>query len=240
MESRMKRRSTLAGIPLDSMDEADLGAFVESCMDGKNHQIVLLGLRDLLKSRSQGEFRTMIQGADLVLSRSAAIPCVARRFGIPDLAVQDEFSFVIKLLAALETRGKSVFMAGGSKRAIGTMERNIASTFPGLTIVGRQAGGYPRGANSPLMEAIRKAAPELLLVGSGLPGGEAWIPATMQRVNSGIYLWCPGIFELLSSSRSRRSRPRRQGNPPKSSKAPGPVARAAGFLVSLWMKKGEK
>jgi N-acetylglucosaminyldiphosphoundecaprenol N-acetyl-beta-D-mannosaminyltransferase len=236
----MKRRSRLAGIPLDSLDEGSLEAFVESCMDGKNHQFVLLGLRDLLRATSQGEFRTMVQGAELVLPRSAAVPCAARRFGLGALPLRDEFSFVIQLLAILESRGKSVFLAGGSRRNLARMERNIASTFPGLKIVGRQTGGYPRGASAPLMEAIRKAAPELLLVGPGMPGAEAWIPAAMQRVNSSLFLWCPEMFRVLSSGRKRRSGPPRPGSPGKQDPSPSLPARMAGFLASLWIARFEK
>jgi hypothetical protein len=85
------------------------------------------------------------------------------------------------------------------------------------------------------MEAIRKAAPELLLVGPGMPGAEAWIPAAMQRVNSSVFLWCPEMFRVLSSGRKRRSGSPRPGSPGTRNPAPALPARMAGFLASLWI-----
>ncbi len=235
MEASLKRRSELSGIPLDAFDEGSLEAFVESCMDGKNHQIILLGLGDLVRARAQGEYRTMVQGADLVLPLSPSIPCAARRFGIEDLPVHDSFTFVIKLLSALESKGRSVFLAGGSKKLLAKAERNLLSTFPGLRLVGRHSGGYPKSANAPLMEAIRKATPTLILVGPGVPGAEAWIPATMPRINSGIFLWCPDIFTTLATGRRRRPQPSHREAGARSPSAPL-AARLAGFIASVRLK----
>ena len=204
METSLRRRSELYGIPIDSFDDSALEACLESFLDGKNHQIVLLRLGDLVRARRPGPFRTMIQGADLVLPVSPSILSAALGHGITDLRVHEPFSFVIKLLSALENRNRSVFLVGGSRKLLARAERNLAATFPGLRIVGRQSGRYNRAENAPLMEAIRKATPSLILAGSGIPGNEAWIPQTMPRINSGIFLWCPEIFTTLATGRRKR------------------------------------
>jgi N-acetylglucosaminyldiphosphoundecaprenol N-acetyl-beta-D-mannosaminyltransferase len=58
-----------------------------------------------------------------------------------------------------------------------------------------------------IVEAVKKATPSLLLVGTGVPGRERWIPRNLARFNSGIYLWCSDLFEVFAERRSKPSKP---------------------------------
>ena len=119
------------------------------------------------------------------------------------------FDFVVKLLAALEKRGKSVYLLGSTRTSIQKAEGNIKSTFPGLRVVGRHAGRYPeKQMEGAIVEAVKKATPSLLLVGSGgYPAARRWIPRNLARFNSGIYLWCSDLFEVFAERRSKPSKP---------------------------------
>jgi len=116
------------------------------------------------------------------------------------------FEFVVKLLGALERKGKSAYLLGSSRTKLQKAETNIKSTFPGLRVVGRYAGRYPKNVEPAIIEAVRKATPTLLLVGAGVPGRERWIPRNLPRFNSGLYLWCSDLFEVFAESRGKPSR----------------------------------
>jgi N-acetylglucosaminyldiphosphoundecaprenol N-acetyl-beta-D-mannosaminyltransferase len=116
------------------------------------------------------------------------------------------FDFVVKLLAALEQRGKSVYLFGSTRTSIQKAEGNIKTTFPGLRVVGRFAGRYPKPMEGAIIEAIKKATPSLLLVGAGVPGREKWIPRKLACFNSGIFLWCSDLFEVFAERRSKPSK----------------------------------
>jgi N-acetylglucosaminyldiphosphoundecaprenol N-acetyl-beta-D-mannosaminyltransferase len=199
-------RITLLGVPVDILPEGCVEDLVPRFADGKNHQIVLLSLWDLMRARRSGEFRTMIAGASLVLPISLSIAKGARFLRRPETVRYMPFDFVVKLLAALEQRGKSVYLLGSTRGSIQKAECNIKSTFPGLRVVGRYAGRYPKQMEPTIVEAIKKATPSLLLVGSGVPGRERWIPRNLTRFNSGIYLWCSDLFEIFAERRSKPSR----------------------------------
>jgi N-acetylglucosaminyldiphosphoundecaprenol N-acetyl-beta-D-mannosaminyltransferase len=199
-------RITLLGVPVDILPEGGVEDLVSRFADGKNHQIVLLSLWDLMRARRSGEFRTMIAGASLVLPISLSIAKGARFLRRPEPVRYMPFDFVVRLLSALEQRGKSVYLLGSTRGSIQKAEGNIKSTFPGLRVVGRYAGRYPRHLEPTIVEAIKKATPSLLLVGSGVPGRERWIPRNLTRFNSGIYLWCSDLFEVFAERRSKPSR----------------------------------
>jgi N-acetylglucosaminyldiphosphoundecaprenol N-acetyl-beta-D-mannosaminyltransferase len=147
----------------------------------------------------------MIMGASLVLPISLSLAKGARFLHRDEPVRYTPFDFIVRLLSALERRGRSAYMLGSTRSVIQKAEANVKATFPGLRVVGRYAGRYPKPMESSIIEAVRKATPSLLLVGAGVPGRERWIPRNLARFNSGIYLWCSDLFEVLASRRRRAS-----------------------------------
>ena len=199
-------RISVLGVPVDILPVEGIEDLVVRFGDGKNHQIVLLSLWDLMRARRAGEFRTMITGASLVLPISLSITKGARFLRKAEPVRYMPFDFVVKLLAALERRGKSVYILGSTRTSIQKAEGNIKSTFPGLRVVGRYAGRYPKQMEPSIVEAVKKATPSLLLVGAGVPGREKWIPRNLAWFNSGLYLWCSDLFEVFAERRSKPSK----------------------------------
>jgi N-acetylglucosaminyldiphosphoundecaprenol N-acetyl-beta-D-mannosaminyltransferase len=199
-------RISVLGVPVDILPEDKIEEVVSRFEDGKNHQIILLSLWDLMRARSSGEFRGMVAGASLVLPISVSIVRGARFLRKPEPVRYMPFDFAVKLLGALERRGRSVYLLGSSRSVIQRAESNIKSTFPGLRVVGRYTGRYPKQVEPAIIEAVRKATPTLLLVGTGTPGRERWIPRNLARFNSGLYLWCSDLFEVFAKRRSKPSR----------------------------------
>jgi N-acetylglucosaminyldiphosphoundecaprenol N-acetyl-beta-D-mannosaminyltransferase len=206
MDSLSLNRISVLGVPVDILPADRIEDVVASFEDGKNHQIVLLSLWDLMRARRNVEYRTMIAGASLVLPISLSIVRGARFLKRQEPVRYMPFEFAVKILGALERKGKSVYLLGSSRTRLQKAEINIKSTFPGLHVVGRYAGHYPKQAEPSIIEAVRKATPSLLLVGLGVPGKERWIPRNLPRFNSGIYLWCSDLFEVFAKSRGKPSR----------------------------------
>jgi N-acetylglucosaminyldiphosphoundecaprenol N-acetyl-beta-D-mannosaminyltransferase len=199
-------RIVILGVPVDILPPERIEEVASLFEDGKNHQIILLSLWDLMRARRSGEFRGMIAGASLVLPISRSIVRGARFLHKPEPVRYMPFDFAVKLLGALELKGKSAYLLGSSRTVIQRAEGNIKTTFPGLRVVGRYAGRYPKQAEGAIIEAVRKATPTLLLVGSGTPGRERWIPRNLSRFNSGLYLWCSDLFEVFAKRRGKPSR----------------------------------
>lgn len=200
------RRISILGVPVDVLPDEGLEELLSSFEDGRNHQVVLLSVWDLMRARSRIEFRTMIAGASLVLPISPSLIGAARFLKRAEPRRYQPFDFVVRLLGILERRGKSAYLLGGTATVVLKAEGNLRSTFPGLRLVGRHAGGYPRQREAAIVEAVRKASPSLLLVGKGVPGGERWIPRNLPAFSSGIYLWCSDLFWVFAHVRHRPSR----------------------------------
>jgi N-acetylglucosaminyldiphosphoundecaprenol N-acetyl-beta-D-mannosaminyltransferase len=167
--------------------------------------IVLLSLWDLLRARMNGEYRSYVQGAALVIPISKSLIGGARFLTGRTPVRYMPFDFVIHLLDILERREYSFYLLGGKKSILRKAEKNIRQTFPKLRIVGRYTGRFERQNEATILEAIRKAAPSLLLVGKGVRGREKWLARRNAQLSQGLRLWCSDLFDVFAERRKRPS-----------------------------------
>jgi N-acetylglucosaminyldiphosphoundecaprenol N-acetyl-beta-D-mannosaminyltransferase len=206
-QDQARERVTFLKIPIDIVEPNRLGLLAFDLLtEGKEQNIVLLSLWDLLRARRNAEYRDYVKKAALVIPISKSI-ISGIRFLLGKQAVRYmPFDFVISLLRTLESYEFSSYFLGGKKRILTKVEKNIRETFPGLRIVGRYPGSFRRQDEPAIIEAIHKASPSLLLVGKGVRGGEHWIARNGKRLGKGLRLWCSDLFDVFAERKRHPSR----------------------------------
>lgn len=200
-------RITFLKVPLDFLPPDQIPEVAAVLVaSGGGRQIVLLSLWDLLRARRNGEYRAYVLGAALVLPISKSLVSGVRFMTGKSIVRYMPFDFVVKLLTALEERGRSLYLLGGRRRSLQTADRNLRHTFPGLHIVGRCAGYFRRQDEANILTAVRKASPSLTLVGRGVGGDERWIARNRRLLGAGIQLWCSDLFDVFAERKKRPSR----------------------------------
>ncbi|MCL2705095.1 MAG: WecB/TagA/CpsF family glycosyltransferase [Spirochaetaceae bacterium] len=203
-----RKKIDVIGIPVDALTYEDLEARVKELLaDEKKHHIIFLSLRDLVMAKFKSELRTSIETASLILPTSSRI-CFGAKFlkraYIPQKIYT--FEFIIKLLGAIENNGKSVYLLGEKRNVLQITESNIKSSFPGLNIVGRCTGFFPKEMENNIITAIKKSSPTLLLAGTGLRGKRYWITRHKSFFNPGISLWVDNAFDIFVGKKSKPAR----------------------------------
>ncbi|MDR2210503.1 MAG: WecB/TagA/CpsF family glycosyltransferase [Spirochaetaceae bacterium] len=200
-------RISLLKVPLDIVVPEQLEDTVyELLKTEQGHNVVLLSLWDLLRARNNYEYRPFVQRATMVIPIAKSLVGGARFLKKKKVYRYMPFDFVINLLAILEKREFSVYLLGGRMRSLKRAEKNIRQTFPRLRVVGRYVGNFKHQEEPTILQAIRKAAPSLLLVGQGVKGGERWIARNEGLLNNGFRLWCSDLFDIFAERKRRPSR----------------------------------
>ena len=205
--SENRQRVNFLKVPVDIIAPDQLSGVVYDLLkEGKDQNIVLLSLWDLLRARRNNEYRAYVTRAALVIPISKSLIS-----GIKFLTGQKAirympFDFVVNLLTILETREFSCYLLGGRNRVLLKTEKNIRQTFPRLRIVGRFPGSFRRQEEATIIKAIKKASPSLLLVGCGVRGGERWIARNNLALGNGLRLWCSDIFDVFAERKKHPSR----------------------------------
>ena len=200
-------RIMLLKIPLDIIPPENLQLFIDNKYKSsrKNYNIVLLSLWDLLRARRNSEYREFLFNAALIIPISKSlIKGVSFLTGKTPVRHMP-FNFIISFLSILERQEGTLFLLGGGNRVLKKAERNLRSTFPRLTVVGRCDRKMCKQEEAAVIEAIRKASPDLLLAGRGIRGEELWIARNSSELNSGFRLWCSDLFDVLAEKRKRPS-----------------------------------
>lgn len=191
-------------VPLDIVQPEELESVILELLarDGPR-QIMLMSLWDVLRARRRGEFRSMVLDAALVLPTSKSLIRGARFLKKKTPVRVNPFPFVIETLGVLEKYCKSVYLLGAHNRSLIQAERNVRSTFPRLSVVGRFHGYYHRGIEKSIITAIVKSNPSLVLVGDGMPGKQRWIYRNRSRLHNGLFLWNAEMIDIFSERKRR-------------------------------------
>ncbi len=173
-------RIRFGGIEFDNvtMDEAVAG--VEALVHrGGPAMVVTPNVDHVMRLQSDLEFAKMVQRADLVLADGQPIVWATRLLGKPLKERVAGSDLVGRLCEYAARTGLRVFFLGGNPGAAAMAERELCRRFPTLRSVGNLCPdfGFEQDPekNREVVEAVRKARPDILFVGLGSPKQERWI-----------------------------------------------------------------
>ena len=201
------KRIKVLDIPVDCVSPEAAGAAVAELLEnGQHNQIVFLSLQGLLKARRDPEIMRCLRDAALILPVSLPIVKGARFLGAGTPSLFNTFAHTIRILGVVEKAKGSVYLLGARKDVLETAEENLKGSFHGIRVVGRFYGFYPKTVEADIVTAIKKSAPTMVLVGSGVPGKDKWILKHRKELNPGISLWAGNCFEVFAGKEKQTSR----------------------------------
>lgn len=219
---RVERRLFL-DIPVDCLEEIDADEVLEELLnlDGPRH-IVFLGYKEFRRARRDREYADFLRRAALVLPVNISLTRGMRFLGHPAARRWHPFDFIIRLFGRLETRNRTLYVVGGRLGPIQTVAANLKASFPRLRLVGRHIGFFPKDQEEVLLTAARKATPDVVFAGPGLPGRDRWVFRRAPSLGRTLLVWSAEAFRIMA-----RQRPR---------VAPADFAKGTWGLKGLWYK----
>lgn len=156
-----------------------------------------------LLHRNDPEFLRALAVADLIYADGAAVVSLARLAGarhITRSATTDIGLPVIELVADRLGRPARLALIGGEP---GLAERAAASIVSaGRTEVVFTADGFFTDAD-PILDGLSQAAPDVVLIGLGMPKEAMWVAAHRERLPAAVVLTCGGWFGFLTGQERR-------------------------------------
>ena len=84
--------------------------------------------------------------------------------------------------------------------------RKLKQRYPGLNVVGVHHGYFDRSENEAVVQKINAAAPDILLVGLGMPLQEYWLMENRHRLDASVALTGGAAFDYVSGRLRRGPR----------------------------------
>jgi N-acetylglucosaminyldiphosphoundecaprenol N-acetyl-beta-D-mannosaminyltransferase len=178
-----RRHVRLFGLAFENLTQPGLVERIEGALrGGERCWIATVNVNLLCLAHRDAEFREVLGRAEVRSADGMPIVWMSRLRGTPLPARVTGADLVLPLARRGAERGWRIFLCGG---AAGVAERTadeLRRRAPGVQVVGTACPDFPTpeslvdpAANAPLLEAIRAAAPDILLVAFGAPKQERWI-----------------------------------------------------------------
>ncbi len=176
----MTVKNNICHVLVDAVSLPEAVAAVDHLVSRREPSYVVTPNADhIVQWQEDAEFRDCYADAALVLPDGMPLVWAGKFLGQPfkeRVAGSDLFFEACALAAQKNYR---VFLLGGKKGAAEEAALRLKTRFPGLTIAGTYCPpmGFEKDAreNAKVLEAVRAARPDILLVGLGAPKQEKWI-----------------------------------------------------------------
>ena len=162
-----------------------LGAYIVT----PNPEIVMLCRQDAAAAAA-------VDCADMVIADGIGVIKGARILGTPLKQRLPGIDFTTGLLERMAGAGKSVYLFGSKPGVAEKAAENLLERFPGLVIAGTNDGYFTD--DTPIIEKINNARPDLLLVCLGAPKQEKWMNANHSRVEAGLMIGAGGSLDVFA------------------------------------------
>ncbi|MCX7850351.1 WecB/TagA/CpsF family glycosyltransferase [Thermus sp.] len=191
-------RLTLLGLPLDPVDMEEALRRIGGFLEGQGtHQVVTLNPEIAVRAQEDQALRRAIGEAELVTPDGVGILWAARR--LLGVELRERVTGVDLTLALFHRfPGLRVYLLGGRP---GVAERAAAEARRlGAEVVGFHHGYFSE--EEPVVEAVRRLAPDLLLVGMG-ERQEAFIYRHKAHLGAKVAMGVGGTLDVLAGEAQR-------------------------------------
>jgi len=208
--------SLIFGVRLDELETVDqLRSVTTGFLDGdRTFRIFTPNPEILLRAHRDAAYADVLRSADLALPDGTGVTLVQTLRDRRSLRRWPGVEIAAFLVGLAAERGETVAFVGG---APDVAERAAARwrTLPGLKVVVAGAGvevdedgsARPAERDDEMVDAIRSAAPAIVLVGLGSPKQERWIARHADAFPSvRIMIGVGGAFDMWAGSKRRAPR----------------------------------
>ena len=201
----------MLGVGVDPLTVEELQAEIGHLVRGSRRALVLnVNAHCLNLCYEDAALRAFFNGAEVVFCDGAGVMLAARVLGrrVPERITYADWAWHLAAFAAAE--GFSLYVLGGRPGVARAAAQKLNERHPDLEIAGVRHGYCDHAAGSPeneaVVEEINAAAPDILLVGLGMPLQERWLMENGGRIDAGAILTGGAVFDYVSGRLNRGPR----------------------------------
>ena len=197
----------ILGVPFDPVTIAIAVDRIEEMVDsGRSHYVVTPNVDFLVRAKRDAELHQILVHADLVLCDGKPLVWASRWLGneLPGRVAGSDL--VPVLLQRAAERGWKIFLLGGAPGVGAEAARRIAETHPTLPAVAHYSPPLRALADmnhEEILERVRAAQPDIVLVCFGCPKQEKWIFRHYRGAGVPVMIGAGGTVDFLAGRLKR-------------------------------------
>jgi N-acetylglucosaminyldiphosphoundecaprenol N-acetyl-beta-D-mannosaminyltransferase len=193
---------TLFGLSFDNLSMHDavyrLDRYITS---GIPHMVFTANVSMLAQWRQSQHIQQIYHDSDLVTVDGMALVYASRLLGTPFRAPLSGSLLFYELMSLAQVKGYSVFLLGADADTVRAARRRLEEIYPPVRIVGTHNGYFGIEQSWEIADLIRKANPDILLLGMSSPLKERFAWAYRHYMNVPLILGVGGMFDIMAGRR---------------------------------------
>lgn len=196
---RKIERISFMGLQIDklSLDET-LDVIEDFIHSRKPHQIVVLNAAKVVKARNNKKLRDIILSADLIGPDGVPLIWVSKLLGDPLPGRVNGTDLMERLVELSNRRGYSIYFFGAKQEIVEKVVKIYSEKYPNLKIAGFRNGYFSPDEETQIVEEIRNAHPDILLIAMSTPMKEEWESRNLQHLNVPVCHGVGGSFDVIA------------------------------------------
>ena len=155
----------------------------------------------MMHAEREAEIRELLLSPETtVVPDGVSVVKAMRICGLPAKERVTGVDLADSLLKKAGEENKSVFLLGAKEEVVSALAGQLQQKYPGMTVNYRN--GY-EGDKDAIFGEIARKAPDLVLVGLGVPAQELLIAKHLDKFQKGVFIGVGGSFDVLSGSKRR-------------------------------------
>lgn len=199
---------TILNVKVHTLTMAHTLALIEAFIaSGQPHQLVTVNPEFVIAAQQDHAFREIINNAALALPDGIGLLKAARFLRTLPLPERVPGSDLVVRLAELShRRGYRLYFLGAQPGVAEQAAARLTQRYPRLNVVGCYAGSPSLAENEAIVQRVRAASPDILLVAYGAPRQDKWIARNLARLQVPVCLGVGGSFDFIAGTAKRAPR----------------------------------
>jgi len=202
-----RHRVTILGIPVDAVTCEEALDVIDGLVSvATPSQLVTVNPEFVMAAQTNPQFKDVLCKAALALPDGIGMIWAARVLGqrLPERVAGSDL--VPRLAGIAAQRGWSLFLLGAAPGIADKAAAVLSGLYPRLRVVGTYSGSPAPSEEEHIIELVRAAAPDVLLVAYGAPAQDLWIARNMESLAAPLCLGIGGTLDFIAGARTRAPR----------------------------------
>ncbi|MFH1074678.1 MAG: WecB/TagA/CpsF family glycosyltransferase [Candidatus Firestonebacteria bacterium] len=198
------KKLSLLGVRVDDVSLEEIKSISLSLIAGqKPSMFVSLGSLTVMQARKDQGYKALIDEAELVICDGSGVSSAIKYLTgekIRRIAGVDLVPFFAELS---EEKSCKLFLLGAEEDVIKKAADLLKKRFPGANICGYLNGYFDIINSVEVISTIKKASPDILLVGLGQPLQEKWLKDNLKALSVPVTMGVGGSFDVIAGKFAR-------------------------------------
>ena len=184
---------------LDVLDRAAVVPEIEKLINlRKPSQVITLNALMYNCASEDAALAAAINSASLVIPDSAGISWAVKFLQKRAVTRCPGIDLIRELCGAAVKQGYVLFLLGSAPGVAEEAANRLKHDFPGLKISGTRHGYFMKSEAESVIAAVKRARPDILLVGFSVPRQEKWIASNLEKLGVPVVMGVGGSFDVIS------------------------------------------